>query len=304
MVRIPALQLDRDYEITRPTREPIVRVLLPLRGLEYGQPRDFVFYLPPDLSKIQRAYLTSTKTFFLDSPTRSSAGNKILSERSAGLAPSTVGQALRQQLVELLQQLVDEKQRAFGVEGQFYANPTASKEDVADKEKRVQFLVEQFRRVQNPTASKEDVGSDEDRADETTVASSDTLSDQSPSECDEFFEALLTDLSGQVVEATSKPEYYNRWGATYLRSLLGAHRFQRRNNFKDPGVQLYNNFVLCNDDVVSSSRNDLCPCFFEKSVSAINEIFDNLTPPSPSGAVGASSHSYAPVSSMVSYNNR
>ncbi|KAJ3072788.1 hypothetical protein HDU98_002948 [Podochytrium sp. JEL0797] len=74
---------------------------------------------------------------------------------------------------------------------------------------------------------------------------------------------LLVDLEGQVVEALSQ-EYFNKWGKHYLLSLLNAHRLQQCNNFKDPGVQVYQTPL------------------FEELRDEINEIFLKLPPPKPS----------------------
>ena len=51
--------------------------------------------------------------------------------------------------------------------------------------------------------------------------------------------ALLADLDGQVREALSKHEYFQRWGRHYIPSLVRAHQLQACNNFKDPGLQYY-----------------------------------------------------------------
>jgi hypothetical protein len=56
---------------------------------------------------------------------------------------------------------------------------------------------------------------------------------------DEFVPALLEDLQGQVSEAFSREDWYNKWGVHYLPSLMCAHLAQICNNFKDPGVQQY-----------------------------------------------------------------
>ena len=44
---------------------------------------------------------------------------------------------------------------------------------------------------------------------------------------------ILEDLLGQVSEAVGTTEAWSRWGAHYLRSLLGAHKAQACNNFKE-----------------------------------------------------------------------
>ncbi len=49
---------------------------------------------------------------------------------------------------------------------------------------------------------------------------------------------ILTDLRGQVSEAVIT-KHFDRWGRHYLPSLRDAHRSQRCNNFKDPGIQHY-----------------------------------------------------------------
>merc|ERR1711998_701323 len=56
---------------------------------------------------------------------------------------------------------------------------------------------------------------------------------------DERMDALLTDLDGQVCEALSRDDYFQKWGQHYLPSLRLAHLHQQCNNFKDPGVQHY-----------------------------------------------------------------
>jgi Mg-chelatase subunit ChlD len=50
---------------------------------------------------------------------------------------------------------------------------------------------------------------------------------------------LMEDLEGQLVEACSRSDWYEKWGNLYLPSLMGAHLHQVCNNFKDPGVQGY-----------------------------------------------------------------
>jgi len=60
-----------------------------------------------------------------------------------------------------------------------------------------------------------------------------------PNNVDERVQGLLTDLTGQVTEAFSKKDWFQKWGRHYIPSLLTGHRFQQCNNFKDPGVQFY-----------------------------------------------------------------
>ncbi len=75
---------------------------------------------------------------------------------------------------------------------------------------------------------------------------------------------VLQDAYGQVSEALSKQEYYQRWGQHYMISLVGAHRDERCNNFKDIGVQSYK-----------------CSAF-ELLRSQLDSIFNGIEPPAPS----------------------
>jgi len=70
------------------------------------------------------------------------------------------------------------------------------------------------------------------------------------SSADPFVAGLLEDLEGQVTEALSKQEWWEKWGVHYLPSLIRAHQLQLCNNFKDPGVQSYGGdlFVTLRDE--------------------------------------------------------
>lgn len=56
---------------------------------------------------------------------------------------------------------------------------------------------------------------------------------------DDQIQGILQDLTGQVVEAFSREDWYNTWGRHFLPSLVRAHITQQCNNFKDPGVQYF-----------------------------------------------------------------
>jgi len=56
---------------------------------------------------------------------------------------------------------------------------------------------------------------------------------------DPRIKGLFDDLSGQVTEAISKLEWFDKWGKHYLPSLAIAHQQQICTNFKDPGTQVY-----------------------------------------------------------------
>lgn len=90
------------------------------------------------------------------------------------------------------------------------------------------------------------------------------LSEHSLSEAEKLFDAILQDLKGQVSEAVSTGEFWKKWGDYYFRSLMFAYVLQKRNNFKDFGVQVYGG-----ED-------------FEKFVDHVNNVFDSTEPPKPS----------------------
>mmetsp|Transcript_6078 Transcript_6078/g.6335 ORF Transcript_6078/g.6335 Transcript_6078/m.6335 type:complete len:818 (+) Transcript_6078:73-2526(+) len=50
---------------------------------------------------------------------------------------------------------------------------------------------------------------------------------------------IIGDLIGQITEALSKKEYFDKWGIHYLPSLQRSHELQQCTNFKDPGIQFY-----------------------------------------------------------------
>lgn len=80
----------------------------------------------------------------------------------------------------------------------------------------------------------------------------------------EAMQALHQDLTGQVAEACSREDWYDKWGIHYLPSLMCAHLAQQCNNFKDPGVQHYGG------DLFGELRDKA------------DDIFCGLPPPTPS----------------------
>jgi len=99
---------------------------------------------------------------------------------------------------------------------------------------------------------------------------------------DERIQALLEDLDGQVAEALSRKDWFNKWGKHYLPSLKLAHLHQQCNNFKDPGVQHY------------------AADFFSEIRDVADDIFLKLPPPKRSKA---SPSSVAPPQSMSMFYN-
>lgn len=101
----------------------------------------------------------------------------------------------------------------------------------------------------------------------------------------EQLKPLLEDVDGQVTLAFS-PEAFAKWGKHYLPSLAAAHLHQFCNNFKDPGVQPYATGAL-----------------FETLRDAIDAIFCELPPPSPSGWRASQAQSAVAPVSMRTFNN-
>jgi hypothetical protein len=91
--------------------------------------------------------------------------------------------------------------------------------------------------------------------------------------------ALLKDLTGQVSEAFSRKEWFNKWGKHYIRSLVRAHELQQCSNFKDFSVQIY----------AGKSFSDMR--------DRIDKIFLGIPPPKRSNV----SYASIPIKSMHSY---
>ena len=120
-----------------------------------------------------------------------------------------------------------------------------------------------------------------------------SLIEKSEFSSDDFIKDLCTDVNGQVKEAVSKSEYFNKWGKHYLPSLARAHSLQQCNNFKDPGIQHYGGTL------------------FNEIRDKGDDIFISLPAPTPTGNTNSysygsnssttfSSYTYKPVS-MSSY---
>lgn len=86
---------------------------------------------------------------------------------------------------------------------------------------------------------------------------------KAPSSAQKRLKDLLADLEGQVLEAASKTEYFEKWGGHFLRSIRCAHERKQCNNFKDPGVQHYGNVM------------------FQQTRDAADDAFSTLPPPVP-----------------------
>ena len=101
-----------------------------------------------------------------------------------------------------------------------------------------------------------------------------------------YLDDLDKDVQGQITEAVSRDEWYDRWGVHYLRSLGRAHELQCCSNFRDPGLQRYGGSLF------REVRDDA------------DDLFVKLPPPTPSatrGATRGATRSAAPVD-MSRYN--
>jgi len=101
---------------------------------------------------------------------------------------------------------------------------------------------------------------------------------------DSFVVDLLQDLTGQITEAFSKKEWFQKWGRHFLPSIIDAHKEQQCNNFKDFGVQHYGGEL------------------FKELRDKIDEVFITLPPPKPTQTKSSySSHSSSSSYSSPSY---
>jgi Mg-chelatase subunit ChlD len=102
------------------------------------------------------------------------------------------------------------------------------------------------------------------------------------SEITSQLQAFLEDLKGQISQAFSRGDWYQKWGEKFMRSWSMAHLFQYCNNFKDHGVQVY--------------KGEL----FNLYQIQLNQIFEDLPQPEPSHR----GYQYSQVQSMSgTYNN-
>ncbi|KAI0969626.1 hint-domain-containing protein [Xylaria arbuscula] len=103
---------------------------------------------------------------------------------------------------------------------------------------------------------------------------------------DKHNKSLMEDLNGQIAEALSKTEYFDRWGRHYFFSLRNAHEKQLCNTFKDPGPLMYNDNP-----------------YFTEFRDKLDETFNNIPPPKPSNKA-AHAIQMPQDFSMMSYNSQ
>lgn len=90
------------------------------------------------------------------------------------------------------------------------------------------------------------------------------------SECSD----IMKDLEGQISEAFSRQDWYDKWGKHYVSSLARAHMTAVCNNFKDPGVQHFGGALN------------------KKLREEIETKFKDIPPPTPSARVRSQSTGY------------
>ncbi len=100
---------------------------------------------------------------------------------------------------------------------------------------------------------------------------------------------ILEDLQGQVIEAVSTSQYYEKWGKHYLRSLGRSHQHQLCSNFKDPGIQFYGGELFKKIRYYFNSSSFLYAVsylfvffIFSTSRDQMEAIYTSLPPPTPS----------------------
>ncbi|KAF0977053.1 hypothetical protein FDP41_003706 [Naegleria fowleri] len=118
-----------------------------------------------------------------------------------------------------------------------------------------------------------------------------------PSHSDERVKSLIRDIEsdnqneGQVTQAFSRSDWFQKWGRHYLPSLLRANWMQTCHNFKDPSVQVYGGAL------------------FKSLQNVADDIFCKLPPPKASNksrydpySGTYTSSSYTPVNMSAYYN--
>ncbi|KAH3756175.1 Alpha-protein kinase vwkA [Pelomyxa schiedti] len=104
-------------------------------------------------------------------------------------------------------------------------------------------------------------------------------------------DSMIQDIQGQITEATSRIDWYTRWGVHFLPSLARAHSLQLCNNFKDPGVQQYGGAVF-------SEQRDAAEAIFIKQPAPPPSLLPPKVEPASTATAGtytASSPSYEPA---------
>lgn len=91
------------------------------------------------------------------------------------------------------------------------------------------------------------------------------------------FAGLIKDFEGQITEALSRKDWFEKWGKHYLPSLKRAHELQQCNNFKDPGIQDYaGNLFSVVRDTADDAFNSLPPPV-PSATNSRNSVYGNST---------------------------
>lgn len=238
-----------------------------LGNLELGQTRDIIISKPKSITSVSVGFYdcvaADSKSIWVDAKDFVMISPSANPSAFALARNSAKPHIFRLEMCEALHKFITKSSAKFGIESSSYGcREQFSSEEFASLQPQLKSFIERFK--QAPLC---------DYNFEVYLGES---------ENDKFFNAVLEDVEGQVVEAFSKLEFFKRWGEFYIRSLIMAHQQQKRNNFKDPGVQTYGGQL------------------FESEVDRVNDIFDKLAPPKPSNTHAARSQ---PVQNMSVYNN-
>jgi len=233
-------------------------VVVSLGSCQYGQPKDVVVQMKIPEGAIASGYLKATMKY------RTPNSDDMVSVGAVGSGLNKEGE-----------------------------------QEIAEQVCRVAFVdgVRSAMEAAQPTISDKAAGKTGPQIDRalTVVNSVESEIKSSAAKDKEVIQALLEDLSGQVAQAVSRDDWYQKWGIHYLPSLLSAHRLQQCNNFKDAGVQVYGSGEL-----------------FGKIRELAEDIFTRLPPPQasprPPAASGGSAyrapttaHTAAPVAMSAYY---
>ncbi len=107
-----------------------------------------------------------------------------------------------------------------------------------------------------------------------------------------FIQNLMIDLHnedenlGQLGKSLEKPEWFQKWGFHYLKSIIRAHELEKCMNFKDKSIQYYTT-----QDFITEQKR-------------IEDIFCNLTPPKPTGHISSYDNNVIAPTNMNAYYNQ
>ncbi|KAJ3090054.1 hypothetical protein HK100_007563, partial [Physocladia obscura] len=211
--------------------------------IQHGQPKDVVLVMKKMPSNLNDSYLKVTLSYYVVGA-GIGATAKLMSESFFSKARNGGDESIERPVAQWA--------RLLAVDGILEAKKLSALHKYDDAKADISSLVERLKKV-NAKIS----GNEKKR-----------------------IKKLLVDVEGQVMEAIQQ-QYFEKWGKHYLLSLLNAHRLQQCNNFKDPGVQVYQTPL------------------FELLREELNEIFLKIPAPKPSGQSNFRNSFYGPKASRI-----